>query len=324
MRARRITALATITLIAGLLFAAAPASGQSFSCPVDVATGIKVFRATRVTGGGMAGDGWDGPGANAMLLYWHMENISAGISAADQRQAYIAALTTWANVVQVSFEEVPVANQNRAFDLAFATGNHCAFEPAECGDADCPFGPNTLAHAGFPPGVNSQCVNPMPETYAGNVHFNDAFAFSRDANVNGTVSLRAVAEHEMGHALGLTHDTSSVGGPHIMAPNINANTPAYPPSAEDTANLRQGYAAGTGSVVTLETLGVWVQGSFSGTQLGTFFNPFTTVAAGAAGVPPGSTLVTLNVRAGSYPGAVTIAQPMFLKAPTGPATIGGP
>lgn len=299
------------------------ATAGTFTCPVTPGPGVALMRARNVLGGGMAGDGWDGEGNNATLMFWHMENVTGDMAASEQRQAYIAAMQTWANLVQITFEEIPVANQIRSVDWAYAVGDHCALESAECGDSDCTFGATPLGHAGFPPGVASTCGGTVSETWAGNVHFNDMFPFSRDAGTPGTWSLQALAVHELGHAIGLTHDLAG-GGPHIMAPTLAQNTPAYPPSTSDVLNVQSGYAPGLGGVVTLETLGVWVQSGYSGQQLGSFFSPFATVAQGIAGVPPGSTQVALNVRAGSYPGAITITQPMFLRAPTGLASIGGP
>ena len=85
-----------------------------------------------------------------------------------------------------------------------------------------------------------------------------------------------------------------------------------------------GYASGTGSVITLESLGVWVNNAFAGTELGTFSNPFNTVSEGVAGVPPGSTTVTLHLRGGNYSGGITITQPMFVQVESGPAYLGAP
>lgn len=298
------------------------AFGQTFTCPVEPAPGSKITAAKNVQGGGMTGDGWEGSGANATVVYWHMESVTADISAAAQRQAYINALQTWANQVQITFIEVPIADYLRSIDWAFTLGDHCALEPAECGDSDCAFGATILGHAGYPPGVNSECISSMDETFAGNVHFNDAIAFSQNWEVVGNPSLQSVAAHEVGHALGLTHDTGA-GGPHIMAPNYPGG-PALAPSASDIANIRVGYAAGAGEVRTLETTGIHLESGFPGAQNGTLFFPFATVAQGVAGVPPGSSMVNLLFRPGVYPGAITIDRPMILKATGGGVALGGP
>jgi hypothetical protein len=292
-------------------------------CPVEPAPGTLIKRGLGTLSGGFAGDGWDGAGQNATTINWHVDNTTADFGAAGQRAALIAAMQTWANVVRITFVELPVATQNRMVDWTFLTGNHCAFESAECGNANCPFdgAGGVLAHAGFPPGVNSLCVNPMPETFAGNVHFDDADPFEQDGG-SAAFSMQLIATHELGHAIGLQHDTGP-GGPHIMRPTFGSGDVAQAPSASDIANLTAGYAAGTGAVVTLEQNGVWVYYGAVAPELGTFSQPFNTVAEGVNGVPPGSTTVTLHIDAGIYPGPVTITQSMLI-ATTGVVTIGTP
>ena len=273
--------------------------------------------------GGMAGDGWDGEGANATTIYFHIENTSNDLTAREQRLAYITALQTWADIVQIDFVEIGVPNWNRAIDLRYAVGDHCAIESDECGDPDCPFdGPGgTIAHAGFPPGVNSQCVDPMTETWAGNVHFDDDDLFEQDNAGNDGYSLTLIAAHEIGHAIGLTHDTGP-GGPHIMRPNFGWNDGMHDPSASDIANLRSGYAAGTGDVATFEEEGIWVNSAYYGHELGIAGYPFNTIAEGITALPPGNDGITLNVLGGLYPETLTISTPCTITAIGQPAYIG--
>ena len=302
----------------------APAGGAPvLRCPNEPGEGAKITRGFGALAGGMTGTGWDGAGQNATTVNWHMRNTTGDVGAAAQRAAYLAALQTWANVVQITFTELPVGGQSRELDLGFTTGSHCGYEAAECGTAACAFdGVNgTLAHAGFPPGVNSICVPNMPETFAGDVHFDDAETWERDTGSNTAVSLQLIASHELGHAIGLTHDT---GAGDIMRPSFSATDSAQAPSASDLANIRAGYANGSGAVITLESLGVWVRSSAAAPELGTFFNPFNTVGEGAIGVPPGSTTVAVHVQAGTYVESVVISQPMFLVAEGGAVRIGTP
>jgi hypothetical protein len=322
--AARALGLVALALLAPEAMAQAPQpAGDVRTCPMEVAPGTSVKRGFRALGGGLAGEGWDGAGQNATTLNWHVDNATTDFGAAGQRAALIAAMQTWANIVQITFVELPVASQTRMVDWAFVTGNHCSFEGAECGNANCPFDGQggVLAHAGFPPGLNSLCVNPMPETYAGNVHFDDADPFEQDGG-SAAFSMQLIATHELGHALGLQHDTGE-GGPHLMRPNFASGDVAQAPSASDIANLASGYALGAGSVVTLEQNGVWVYYGAVAPEQGTYSQPFNTVAEGANGVPPGSTAVTLHIDAGIYPGPVTISQAMFV-ATTGVVTIGTP
>jgi len=272
-------------------------------------------------GGGLVGDGWDGPGLNATTLFFHIENASGDLGA-GQRSAIMLALATWASYVQIDFVEIGAPNFEHSIDFRFATGDHCAVEPDECGDADCPFdGPEgVIAHAGFPPGVNSLCVDPMAETWAGNVHFDDDDHYETDDDGPG-FSMTFVAAHEIGHALGLTHNEGG-GGPHIMRPSINSSEGMQAPSADDIAFLRSGYAAGFGSVTTLEDSGIWVNGTWNGPENGLPGNPFNSVDEGVEALPPFNDGVTIHVLGGLYPGSVTIDRPCTITSEFSTAFIG--
>ncbi|MEZ6244062.1 MAG: matrixin family metalloprotease [Phycisphaerales bacterium] len=275
----------------------------------------------QVRGGGMAGDGWDGSGQNATTLFFCIENTTSDLGEM-QRTACKLALVTWTSYVQIHFIEVAAPNFNRSIDFRFATGNHCAIEGGECGDPDCPFdGPGgTIAHAGYPPGVSSECVDPMLETWAGNVHFDDDELFEFDDAGPG-YSLWLVATHESGHALGLTHDTGP-GGPHIMAPTISQNDGFFTPSQSHIQHIQSGYAAGVGSIRTLEDTGIWVDSSWGGAEGGIPEYPFDTVAEGVNGIPAFIDEMTIHVVAGSYPGPVTIGRPCFVTSEMCVASIG--
>lgn len=318
-----------IALGLSLAFTAHASEGGSadttlvYHCEVEPGQNDRITRGFSVLGGGMNGTGWDGAGLNATTVNWHMRTVSADLTATAQRTAWIAALQTWADVVQINFVELPVGGRNRELDLGYATGNHCAYESAECGNANCPFNGagGVIAHAGYPPATGSLCIPNMPETFAGDVHFDDDETWEQDTGSNTAMSLQLIAAHELGHAIGLTHDT---GAGDIMRPSFSTLDGAQAPSASDVANIRAGYANGTGSVVTLESTGVWVNGSYAGTELGTVGNPFNTVGEGVVGVPPGSTTVTLHIRGGNYSGGLVITQPMFIQVESGPAFLGAP
>jgi len=273
-------------------------------------------------GGGMAGTGWDGPGQNSTTIRFHIENYSNDLPAREQRDAYIFALSLWANVVQIDFVEIAAPNWNRSIDFRWATGSHCAVESAECGDADCPFDGTggILAHAGFPPGVNSLCIDPMPETFAGNVHFDDADFYEQN-NAGSGMSLMLIAAHEIGHAIGLTHDTGP-GGPHIMRPSFNGNEGIQAPSASDRSHLQGGYAAGVGSVQRLEDSGIWVNSAYEFQESGLAGDPFNTIAEAVNALPPQNYGITIHVIGGFYPGPHTIAEPCTITAELNTAYIG--
>jgi matrixin len=320
-------ALATITIAAGLAATLATTARVAFAEDIvlaETARGAVIGHCPTeplVAPMDMSGNGWDGAGQNAVAVTWRVEGATADMGS-DQRTAIINALQVWANVVQISFFETAVANDNVALDFAFATGNHSALEPQEAGDTDCPFdgAGGTLAHAGFPPGVNSLCINPMPETFAGNVHFDDAETWEYDdaAGADNNFSLYLIAVHEIGHALGLTHTT---GANDVMRASFGSDEAFAGLSSADITNITSGYAAGVGSVVTINGSGVWVSGSYNGVERGTFNQPFNTIAEGVVGIPPGSAGIVLHMVSGTYTGAPTITQNMVIQPEFGVVTL---
>jgi hypothetical protein len=162
----------------------------------------------------------------------------------------------------------------------------------------------------------------MPETFAGNVHFDDDDDFEEDNDEGaGPFSLTFIACHEVGHSIGLTHDSS--GGGDVMRASISDTTAFLGLTADDIANLRSGYSSTAGSVVTLNDSGVWVDNGFVGLERGnTSTNPVNTLIEGVLGVPFFSTGVIVHIDAGAYAETMTITQNMELRAENGTVTIG--
>jgi hypothetical protein len=255
-------------------------------------------------------------------LFFHFDGVSADPNLVDQRQAILNGLQAWANVVQITFIERCTTNAFTSIDFDFVLGDHSAVEPQEAGDSDCPFdGTNgILAHAGFPPGAVSACINMLAESFAGNVHFDEAESWEDDnANGAGSVSLRLIACHEIGHAIGLAHTSGSTD---VMRPTFSDLETFAGLSSADITNIRSGYAAGVGQVLPLETTGVWVDRNWGGPEEGTSIHPFNTIAEGIAGVPPASRDVSVNIEAGTYVEPLTINRAMHLVATNGTVTIG--
>jgi hypothetical protein len=297
--------------------ASRPPADVVYFCGVDDEGGI-----AGGNNGGMNGSGWDGAGRGAATVFFHVEGTTPDFTA-GQRTALITGMQTWANVVQIDFVELPIANADESIDFRFASGNHCAIESHECNDPDCPFDGvgGTVGHAGFPPGANGTCGGNSVESYSGNVHFDEADTWEQDnAGGAGPISLTLIACHEIGHAIGLKHDLS---GPNVVMRPSFADTDAFNGlTANDIANIRDGYATGTGSVTTLEDIGVWVDHGFGGVERGTQSQPFDTVTEGANGVPPLTTGIIVHIETGNYTDTPRITRAMVLRAEHGSAVIG--
>jgi hypothetical protein len=280
-------------------------------------------------GGGMINNGWDGAGQNATTLYFHFENYSPDISVESQRNAVFDALSSWASIVQIHFIEIASPNRARSIDILFARLDHCAIESDECGDPDCPFdGPfGTFAHASFPPGGSSTCGPVSMEHRAGNVHFDEDEDWEQDDFFATDLSMTLIAAHEIGHALGLVHDEDINSGPHIMRPSFNTTDGMQNPSASDAAHLRSGYAAGVGSVTTIEDSGLWVNSAWVGFESGIPGEPFMSVERAIEAIPPSSYFLfieppTIHVQAGIYQETLTVSRPCVITSENGTAFIG--
>ena len=114
-----------------------------------------------------------------------------------------AAFAAWSAVANIQF--VQVADGNAAFNAPGATadiriGAHTFDGPS-----------NTLAHAYYPP--------PNGTTASGDIHFDRQEIWGCVAG-GGAIDIGIVALHEIGHALGLAHETRS-GRRAVMNPTYN-------------------------------------------------------------------------------------------------------
>ncbi len=73
------------------------------------------------------------------------------------------------------------------------------------------------------------------------------------------------------------------------------------------------------SVEWLTAADVWVDFNFTGSQSGTFDNPYNTMAAGVNATPYGG---TLHLKQGTSAESLTITKLMSIVGYNGPATVG--
>jgi peptidoglycan hydrolase-like protein with peptidoglycan-binding domain len=161
-------------------------------------------------------------------LRYGFANFTGDVGQADVQSAIRQACTLWSSVTPLTFREVAV-DEGPEITIQFASGDH--------GDGasnafDGPSG--VLAHAFFPP--------PNGGDIAGDMHFDDAETWSVSVPVPaGAFDLITVAAHELGHALGLDHSTTSGA---LMFPTYSG--PHRFLSPDDVSGIQSIYGARTG------------------------------------------------------------------------------
>ena len=167
------------------------------------------------------GGGWDGPGRGSAALTYFFRNSTPDLPINSQRNEMIRAFHNWAHEAAIFWSPAATANQNKSVDVLFTVGDH----------GDNGFGTYTIAHAFSPVGTNNNS-----EPVAGDIHFNDAYDFYTDGT---SVDMFSVTLHEVGHSLGLGHNTTDPNT--VMYKTYHFS---YGLTPDDIAGIKSIYADG--------------------------------------------------------------------------------
>jgi len=206
-----------------------------FPASSDLIQGIRVFALADTLNQNVlnTGEGWDGPGLNAINLFYFFSHMTDQLPVALTQAEILRAMANWAAVAQITWLPGVSATANQTVNLLFAAGEH--------GDG-FPFdGPGgILAHTFAPPPIS-------PEPLAGDSHFDDAETW----RIGSDFDVFSIALHELGHSLGLAHSDDPTA---VMYPYYRIWTGLQP---SDKAAILLLYAA-KGAVVPPTTLALTV------------------------------------------------------------------
>ena len=170
------------------------------------------------------GEGWDGPGLGSAALSYHFVNGTPDVPGALEAQEVRRALNIWSQYALLTWTETSIANQNRSFDISWASGDHGDGYPFD--------GPGTIYAHCFHPSP------PNPETIAGDMHFDEDEMWE----VGSGIDVFSVALHEAGHGLGLAHSEDPNAVMYEFYTGVVSDL-----HSDDIAGIRSLYASGGGT-----------------------------------------------------------------------------
>ncbi len=217
------------------------------------------------------GEGWDGPGRGQAALNYSFGSLGNRTEPTQTRAEVRRAFNEWSRVVAINFSETTARNAIRNIDVMFATGDHGDLFPFRSGST-------VLGHSFYP-------APPNPEPIAGDIHINDAWAWS----IGGQWDVFSVGLHEIGHSLGIGH-TDTPGS--VMYPYYQKAEGLKQP---DIDSIRQIYAeARTTATVPLS---IAITNPAEGARLSTSTaNLGGTITSGTAGLRIAYLNETSNLR----------------------------
>ncbi|TWT92785.1 matrixin family metalloprotease [Stieleria varia] len=174
--------------------------------------------------------GWDGPGLGSVELTYYVANSPSSLSQAETNAAIQTALDAWSSAADITFTPTNQPGLRDSIDISFTNIDGVG---------------RTLAQAYFPDDVN-------PARIAGDIQFDISEAWEvGNALGNRAFDLVYVAVHEIGHSLGLDHNSFSDS---VLAPFVSPSQSFDTLDASDAAAIQTLYAAAESSTVTDSTV----------------------------------------------------------------------